>query len=60
MTEGSEKSFQNTENLQTKSLQEGNPCNVHEGERETGSAEKIKSSKPKSPKVVVEQRTPSI
>lgn len=58
--EGSKQSFQNTENLQPNPLQEGNSCNLCEGEGEIGSAKKIKSSKPKSPEVVVKQRTPSI
>ena len=46
--------------MQPNPLQEGNSCNLREGEGETGSVEKIKSSEPKSHEVVVEQRTPSI
>jgi len=59
-TEGSEQSFQNMENLQPNPLQEGNSCNLHEGEGEIGNDEKIKSSEPKYLEVVVEQMTPSI
>lgn len=41
-------------------LQEGNSCNLHEGEGEIGSTENINSSELKSLEVVVEQRRPSI
>lgn len=46
--------------MQFRPLQEGNSCNLREGEGEIGSVEKINSSDPKYPKVIVEQRTPSI
>ena len=58
-TEGIEHSFQDTENSQTRPSQEGNSCNLCEGEGETGNLE-IKLSKPRSPEVVTEQRTPCI
>ena len=38
-TEGIEQSFQDTENSQTHPSQEGNSCNLCEGEGETGSFE---------------------
>lgn len=44
--------------MQFSPLREGHSCNLREGEGETSSDEKINSSKPKSPEVVVEQRTP--
>jgi len=52
-TEGSKQSFQDIENSQPCPSQEGNSCNLHEGERETGNPE-IKSSEPRSPEVVIE------
>lgn len=58
-TEGSEQSFQDIENSQPRASQEGNSCNLCEGEGETGNP-KIKSSKPRSPEVVIEQWTPSV
>jgi len=53
--EGTEKSFQEIENSRPIPSQEGNSCNIHEGGGETGETEE-----PRSPQVVIKQRTTSI
>ena len=53
-TEGTEQSFQDIENSWPISSQEGNSCNIREGEGEIGETEE-----PRSPQVVIEQGTPS-
>ena len=53
--EGTKQSFQDIENSRPISSQEGNSCNIREGGGETGEAEE-----PRSPQVVIEQRTPTV
>ena len=54
-TEGTAQSFQDIENLRPIPSQEGNSCNIHGGGGETR-----ESKEPRSPQVVIDQRTPSI
>lgn len=53
--EGTKESFQEIENSHPIPSQEGNSCNICEGGGETGETEE-----PRSPQLVIEQRTPSI
>ena len=58
----SEQSFQIMEHINIDPSEEGNSCNLHEGEGETSGVVEInlKSLEPKSPKILVDKEKPNI